>query len=183
MKVDWGAVSNVAGPVVALVVGALANRWAESREALGCYLGHVSVFKFAREDGTRGDVFAHSIVLRNLGRRALTNVRINHPVLPDFDVKPSVAYRIEDLPDGSRDIVLPTLVARETITVSYLYFPPVTWQRVTGLIKHDKGFAKPIPVLLQRQYGRVIQGLVGLLMLAGAISIGYLSVQLVRRIL
>ena len=180
MPIDWGAVGNVAGPVVALMAGALANRWADSREVLGCYLGHVSTFKFARDDGRKGDVFAHSLVLRNLGRRSVSNVRINHPLLPDFDIKPSIEYRVEDLPDGSRDIVIPTLVARETITVSYLYFPPVTWQQVTGLVKHDKGFAKPIPVLLQRQFGRKMQAFVGLLLLSGAIAIGYILVLIVR---
>ena len=68
--------------------------------------------------------FTHSVVLRNSGRRPATNVRLAHPYLPDFNVFPSVGYRVENLPGGGREIVMPTLVPNEQVTISYLYFPP-----------------------------------------------------------
>ena len=61
-------------------------------------------------------------------------------------------HHVDTLLDGSKEIVIPTLVPSEQITISYLYFPPLTVAQVNGGIKSDQGFAHQIPVLLQRQY-------------------------------
>lgn len=174
MNIDWNAVSNIAGPIIALFVGVWANRRFENRPALISYFGHVSSFRHTPPGGQPLVVHTHSVVLRNAGRRAATNVRLSHIVLPDFNIWPAVAYHMEDLPAGGRDIVIPTLVPGELITISYLYFPPVTVDQVNAGIKCDQGFAHPIPVLLQRQYPRWFNAIARVLLLMGLISGFYL---------
>lgn len=174
MIIDWTAVATIAGPIIALFVGVWVNRRFESRPVLISYFGHVAAFVHKPGSGQPIHVFTHSVVLRNAGRRSATNVRLHHAVLPDFNVWPPLVYRVEELPDGSKDIVIPNLVPGEEITVSYLYFPPVTVAQVNAGIKCDQGFAHAIPVLLQRQYPRWLNLTATLLMLVGLISVVYL---------
>ena len=77
------------------------------------------------------------------------------------------------LPDGTRDILIPAIVPGEALTISYLYFPSVTWNQVNAVIKFDDGFARPIPVLLQRQYPRWVTTTLGFLALVGLVAVVY----------
>ncbi|MFQ5956046.1 MAG: hypothetical protein ACE5JZ_13355, partial [Kiloniellales bacterium] len=167
MEIDWGVVTTIAAPLVALFVGALVNRALESRPRLVTYLGHVSVHTLKQHDGSTSDVYTHSVVLRNAGRRPATNVRLAHPYLPDFNVLPDVEHRVEDLPGGGKEIVIPTLVPNEQVTISYLYFPPVTWNQINDQIKSDEGLAKVLQVLPTQQYPRWFNRLAAGFMLAG----------------
>src|SRR5206468_3645193 len=126
MMIDWNAVATVAAPVVALFAGVWVNRKFENRPILISYFGHISAFHSTPPDRQAIHVHTHAVVLRNTGRRSATNVRLHHNVLPDFTIWPSIAHRTEALPDGTQDIVIPVLVPGEEITVSYLYFPPLT---------------------------------------------------------
>ncbi len=178
--IEWNVVATIAAPIIALFIGVWVSRRFESRPILVSYLGHVSAFKYTLPDGRKVDIFTHSVVLRNTGRRAATNVRLHHNVLPDFNIAPSVAHSIETLADGTRDILIPTLVPGEAITISYLYFPPVTWAAVNAGIKFDGGFANAIPVLLQRQYPRWFNIAAAMLMLIGLVAVGYLGFLAMR---
>ncbi|HKT24314.1 MAG TPA: hypothetical protein VJR04_06905 [Terriglobales bacterium] len=152
-RIDWTAVATIAAPVVTLFLGGWVNRWFENRPILISYFSHVSSFRTTPPDGSAPVVVnTHSVVLRNTGRRAATNVRLRHIVLPDFNIWPGLLHHVDTLLDGSKEIVIPTLVPSEQITISYLYFPPLTVAQVNGGIKSDQGFAHQIPVLLQRQY-------------------------------
>jgi hypothetical protein len=53
------------------------------------------------------------------------------------------------MPRGRQDIVIPKLISGEQVTISYLYFPPMTFDQVNDGIKCDQGFA---PVLPRRIY-------------------------------
>ena len=183
MTIDWAAAATIASPVIALFVGVWVNRKFESRPVLISYFGHVSAFRHVPPGGQPLQVNTHAVVLRNSGRRSASNVRIHHAFLPNFQIWPSVAYRVEDLPDGTRDIVIPTLVPGEEITVSYLYFPPLTAAGINAGIKCDLGFAQEIPVLLQRQYPRWLTGLLGALAMIGLITVLYLATYGVVRLL
>ncbi len=70
--VDWSIVATIAAPLITLVAGALLNRAIENRPRLLTYLGHVSAHRLTQADGTPYDVFTHSVVLRNSGRRPAT---------------------------------------------------------------------------------------------------------------
>lgn len=72
--VDWSIVATIAAPLITLVAGALLNRAIENRPRLLTYLGHVSAHRLTQADGTPYDVFTHSVVLRNSGRRPANNV-------------------------------------------------------------------------------------------------------------
>ena len=95
-------------------------------------------------------------------------------MLPDFNIWPDVVHHVDTLPNGTRDIVIPTLVPGEQITISYLYFAPITVSQVNAGIKCDQGFARQIAVLLQRQYPRWLNFIASVLMIAGLVAIIYL---------
>ena len=176
MTIDWNIVATVASPIIALFVGALIDRVIERRTRLITYLGHVGAHTLKQQDGTPMHVYTHSVVLRNSGRRPATNVRLAHPYLPDFNVLPDMGHHVEDLPGGGKEIVFPALVPNEQVTVSYLYFPPVTWDRINGAVKSDEGLARVLQVLPTRQYPRWFNRTAAILMLAGLVAIVYVGI-------
>lgn len=104
-------------------------------------------------------------------------------VLPDFVIFPDIQHRIETLPNGSREIVIPTLVPGEQIIVSYLYFPPLTFNQINAGIRSNEGFARPIPVLVQRVYPRWFNLLLIALTFIGLVTLLYLAYCLLRHVL
>ena len=174
MAIDWNVVATITSPVIALFVGVWVNRRFESRPALISYFSHVSAFRYTPPGGQLSQVNTHSVVLRNTGRQSAKNIRLHHFTLPEFNIWPAVVHNIEILPDGSKDIVIPTLVPGEEITVSYLYFPPLIARQINAGIKSDHGFANQITVLLQRQYPRWFNRTEMILLLVGVVTICYL---------
>lgn len=179
--IDWLVVATIAAPTIALFVGILLNRWLESRPLLISYYGHVAAFRHTAPQGQALQVFTHSVVLRNAGRRAATNVRLLHRALPDFLIQPPVEYTVRELPEGMREILIPQLVPGEQLVISYLYFPPLTYADINASIKSDQGFAREIPVLLQRQYPTWIGVAAGVSMLCGVVAIFYVLYIVLRR--
>ena len=171
--VDWQLFATVTVPILTLFVGVWVNRRFESRPILLSHWGHVSSFNYQKGDGTTGVVNTHTIVIRNAGRRAATNVRLHHSYLPDFNIWPAVQYQLEAVPNSGRDIVIPTIVPNEQLTISYLYFPPATYADVNSGVKCDEGFATQIPVLLQRQYPNWFNFTAATLMLLGIAALVY----------
>lgn len=173
MIIDWNAVATIAAPVITLFLGVWVNRKFESRPILISYFSHVSAFRYTPSGAKPMGINTHSVVLRNTGRMSATGIRIHHNTLPDFNIWPTAVYAVEELPDGTKDIVIPRLVPGEQITISYLYFHPTTVDHVNAGIKCDQGFSQEIPVLLQRQFPRWVRFLVGTLMIAGLVTIFY----------
>lgn len=174
MPINWQVVATIAAPIIALFVGIWANRRFESRPVLIAYFGHVSSFKHILADGSSLQINTHAVVLRNTGRKSAANVRLHHLYLPGFSIWPAIAHNVETLPDSSKDILIPTLVPGEEVTISYLYFPPVTVAQVNAGVKSDQGFARQITVLLQRQYPRWVNFIASALMIVGVVTIIYL---------
>lgn len=171
--IDWQVFATVAAPIVTLFLGLWLDRRLESRPVLLSHWGHVSSFNYPRGDGGTGIVNTHSVVIRNVGRRAATNVRLSHTVLPDFTIWPAVEYQIREVPNSGADIVIPTLVPSQHLTISYLYFPPVTYANVNAGVKSDEGFATQIPVLLQRQYPKWYTAVARVLVIVGVATLMY----------
>jgi hypothetical protein len=174
MTIDWNVIANISEPVILLFIGGWVNRIFENRPIIISYFSHVSAFRHTPSGGQPMQIHTHSVVLRNAGRHSATNVRLHHVILPDFNIFPPIVHNIETLPDGSQDIVIPTLVPGEEITISYLYFPPVVVGQINAGVKCDQGFAKPITVLLQRQYPRWFNHTVGIMLLIGVVTVCYL---------
>ncbi len=179
MGVDWNVVATIAAPLIALVIGAALSHAIEERARLVTYLGHVSAHKVQQKSGAPLDVFTHSVVLRNSGRKPANNVKLTHSVLPSFNVIPSVNYQIEQLPDGGANIVLPTLVPNEQVTISYLYFPPTTWDKINGPIKSDAGFARVMNVLPTVQFPKWLTRILAGFVLLGLTALLYVVIKVV----
>lgn len=147
---DTDLILRLASPLLTLVFGAIIKYYTEERSKIISFLGHVSVFTLQGEnkDESNSSVFTHSIIVRNAGRRTAKNIRLGHNILPpSINVYPKVQYTIEHNPGGSSEIVIPSLVPKEQVTVSYLYFPPLTWDQINTYTKSDDGLAKIIDVI------------------------------------
>jgi len=177
MSIDWNIVTTIASPIIALFIGAFLNRAIERRPRLITYLGHVGAHRLNQQDGSSLDVYTHSVVLRNAGSRPATNVRLEHPILPDFNVLPDIEHEVRDLPGGGREIVFPVLVPKEQVTISYLYFPPTVWNQINGGIKSDAGHAKVLNVLPTQQYPAWFNRIAASLMIIGLIAVLYVAVK------
>lgn len=183
MHLNWDLILRIAAPVLTLFLGIYLTKWTEDRPRLITYLSHTFAISSKTPDGRPINVHTHSIVVRNIGRKSATNVRLGHQVLPAFQIFPSLNYKIEDLPDGSKEIVLPLLVPKEQITINYLYFPPVVWSQINTYTKSDQGFAKTVNMMLTQQTSKQFRAFAAVLFLLGFISLGYLLVILVEALI
>jgi hypothetical protein len=180
--IDWMLVATVVGPLLAIAFGAWLNSLLEGRPSLLSYIVHSSAIVARRQPGGELPitVHTHSIVVRNTSRRPAMNVRLGHQSLPDFTIYPPTHHSVLNLPDGTAEIVIPQMVRSEQITISYLYFPPLTWDKVNMYTKSDEGFAKVVPVQPFSPPPKPVQALLQICMVVGAITIVYLLSLLVR---
>jgi hypothetical protein len=175
MHIDPMLVAVVAGPILGVIAGFVLNRFFETRARLVYYLGHASEFVVPTASLT---VHTHAVVIRNIGRLTVHNVRVGHMVLPpDIAVFPYRQYRIEALPGDHNEIVLETLAPNEQITISYLYFPPLYWHQINSEVRCDEGLARAINVLPAREYPRWALRLMAFFLWAGVIAVAYLVVS------
>ena len=146
MAVNWGVVATFASPILALFVGAWFDRFIAARPRIISFLLHASAVTMRGMENPI-TVNTHSIVIKNPGRTTATNIRVGHIVLPDFHVYPDVHYETNDLPGGGKEILIPRLAPQKQITITYLYFPPLTWQQINTQTAVDDGAAKIVNVL------------------------------------
>jgi hypothetical protein len=166
MSIDFEQVAKVVSPLLTLVGGAIIKHYAEARENVISYHGHVSAFRISapvdpkkpgehpesavaiddrENDKKLTQVNTHSVILRNAGRRAAKNVRLGHNFLPDhLTVYPNVSHTVEKNNMSSPEIIFPTIVPNEQITISYLYFPPITVNDINTYAKSDDGFVNVV---------------------------------------
>ena len=181
MNVDWDVLIKIAVPLGTLVLGRFLDRWLAKRPKLISYLGHVSSFTI--NDEKRTQVFTHAIVVRNAGRRSAKNVRIGHHVLPNYQLYPSVPHSIENVATGGSEIVIPIMVPGEQITISYLYFPPLTWDRINEYAKSDEGFAKILNVIPTPRPPKWVTRVLWCLVFVGIVAMVYAAVEVMRWVL
>ena len=173
MRIDWHLFARFVGPLIAAIVGAVIAQWWEKRPHLVSYLAHSSAVTVHPPQGQQFQVNTHSIVVRNAGKKAATNVRLGHFILPNYSVFPSINYEVNGLPGGGSEIVFPQLVPGEQVTVTYLYYPPVFWNKVNSYTKSDEGFAKILSVLPSPQPSVLVYRLRQVLMGLGAVTALY----------
>jgi hypothetical protein len=178
MAWDIDTVAKLIAPVLTLIIGAVIKQAIEGRPKLVSYYGHVSTMDLPGEPPQQ--VFTHSVIIRNTGRKPAKNVRLGHHVWPpSITLSPSVQYSIETNPEGKSEIVIPTLVSKEQVTVSYLYFPPVTAGQINTYVKSDEGYSKAITVMPIPAPSKFTIALVGSLMFVGASFITYWLIRLI----
>lgn len=176
--IDLETVAKIASPIVTLIAGSVLKNYAEKSPKLLSYIGHVS--SFTLQDEQKSFVFTHSVIVRNAGRKSATNVRLGHHFLPtNLRIEPQINYTIETNPEGAAEIVIPTLVPKEQVTISYLYFPPRTWDQINSYTKSDDGYAKIVNVIPMPQPSKPVLWLARVLILIGASFVTYWILRLV----
>ena len=178
MSIDAETIAKAAAPLFTLVFGVILKHYTQARAKLVSFIGHVS--SFTLQDGSHTVVHTHSVVVRNAGRKAAHNVRLSHTVLPqNVMIYPQIQYRIEGNPEGASEIVIPVLVPKEQVTISYLYFPPLTWNQINAGTKSDEGFAKILNVIPMPQPRKAIIWIILGLMFIGASFLCYWVIRLI----
>jgi len=179
MNIDWTLLAILAAPVITLFIGAILDRVLAKKAKLIAYFGHVSAFQLKNPPGT--GVHTHSVVIKNTGRKSATDIHVRHKVLPEnFTVFPDVQYSENALPGGGKEIVIPSLIPGEQVSISYLYYPPLTFDQIHSAIRHSEDFAKYLDVLPSPQPAKWQIRLAAILMFIGTVAIIYGIVDLLR---
>ena len=183
MKIDLNTYFTLLAPILTLFIGVFINRFFERKAKLMTYLSNVSAFKISKNVEEAFQVFTHSIVIKNTGGKSSKNVRIGHSNLPNFTIHPEIEYKVIDLPNGGKEISIPSLVPNEQVIVNYLYFPPITWDQINTHVKSDDGFAKVINVLLTPQYSTIFKYIFFTVSTIGLSTIVYFMIIVARHII
>ena len=112
---------------------------------------------------------AGALVNRYFERRPKLYTHYGH--ISTFRVR---THEIRKVPDKGNEIYIPSMVAKEQLTISYLYYPPTTFNQINTYVKSEVGHAHFIEVLLQPRPPKWILALIWLLMIVGAITLIYL---------
>lgn len=172
MIVNWQVLATVAAPIVALFVGAALNRLLERRARLIAYFTHASAFQLAGANPM--GVHTHGIVIRNVGRKPAIDVRVRHNLLPaNHNVFPNIERSVVNLPGGGAEIVFPSLVPSEEVSIAYLYFPPVVYSQIHAGIRHSEGFAVEVRALPTPQHSPWIRRMSQILTVLGLVALAY----------
>jgi hypothetical protein len=184
MIVDWNIIAQIAGPIIAVFVTAIVTRSLSEQPKLIAYYGHVAshAFNSVVEGEQVTHINTHAVVIRNNGNKTATNVRISHNVLPDFKIYPETEYQVNELPSGSKELVIPRITPKREYTISYLYFPPVMYNQISSFIDSDTGAAKKVNVRLQQILPKWLNLIIGTSMLLGIIAFVYVVYEVVQRV-
>ncbi|WP_141231804.1 hypothetical protein [Pseudomonas sp. Irchel s3a12] len=178
MELEPEIFAKIAAPILSGVLGVIIKHYLEARSKIISFIGHASSFTVQGEHPVV--IHTHAVVVRNAGRKAATNVRLSHAILPsNLTVYPPVMYTIERNPEGAGEIVFPSLVPKEQVTISYLYFPPLLWSQINVNAKSDEGFAKIISVIPIPQPSKFVNYCLWLLIFVGVSFLMYWLIQFV----
>src|SRR5262245_40701157 len=142
MVIDFSVFGRIAEALATLVLGGVISRAIERRPRLIAYYGHVGEFQLQPSGQyPAAMVHTHSVVLHNTGKLAAKNVRVPHrlalaPPL-NFSVAPPTDFKRTPLTGGGEEMMFLVLVPGQQVTVSYLYFPPLTWLQINLPISSD----------------------------------------------
>ena len=180
MNIDWNIVVQIAIPILTVFITAAVSRYWSERPKLIAYYGHVAshALNSVVEGKEVKHINTHTVVIRNNGNKTATNVRISHNVLPDFKIYPETEYYVNDLPSGGKELVFPRITPKREFTISYLYFPPVTYNQIDSFIDSDTGAAKVVNVRLQQIFPRWVNFSVVASMLLGLVAFIYILFEI-----
>ena len=175
---DLDVVAKLIAPVITAIVGFLVKKYFESSPKLVTYLVHASAIPLHNESNT--SINSHSIVVRNAGKKTANNVRIGHNFLPkSYQLHPQLTHEITDGPNETAEILIPTLVPNEQVNISYLYFPPVTYNQIHSYCKSDEVSANYINIVPSPQLNKMQTVALWSLLFIGASTLVYWCVILV----
>lgn len=90
---------------------------------------------------------------------------------------PQTVYNVVPVPTGGDQIHFAVVAPGETLTISYLYFPPIQYSQITAQVMSDEGQARVLRVLPTPQYPRWALALVWALIVVGALTCVYFLFQ------
>ena len=176
-------IAIIIAPLIAAVFILIFGRWFTEKPRLLTYLSNTFAIRCKTPEGKDLQVHTHTIIVKNQGRKPAINVKLGHKLLPAFDILPSTEYSVNQLPDGSKEILIPRIIPKQQIIVNYLYFPPLIWSQVNSYTLSDEGYAKVVNMQLSPQPSKLLIGILGLLSLMGISTIAYLLILLARWII
>jgi hypothetical protein len=181
VTIDWDLVAKIVSPILGALAGAFAKHLLDSRPKVVAFLGHVSGVAL---QSTNPPMFVgtHSVVLRNAGGKAAKGIRLGHNTLPDYSIYPDTPHVVNTLPSGAKEIQIASLVPKKQITITYLYFPPLTWEQVNTYLEHEEGSVRVLQVLPAIQPARWLVVVAWVLMGVGASTLIYVLVALLQRL-
>ena len=145
---QWDCIIKLLSPFLTVVIAFLLNQYFSKKSKLITYYGHISIHKMELPDEKEHIVHTHTIVIKNIGKLSAKNVRVGHHWLgKNYTVVPNVKYEVLDLQSGGKELLFSILVPNEEITISYIYYPPITFQNINSYVKSDEGFARIINVI------------------------------------
>jgi hypothetical protein len=112
-----------------------------------------------------------SVFLYNAGRAPARDVFVGHfGVPPANGVLPDIPRENVNLPGGGTAIRFPVIPPKVTVSISYLMFPPLTAMAIEQIVSYvgsEDGYARRIPVMVQRVFPRWLIVLLWVLLGAG----------------
>lgn len=182
MPFDLEVVAKLLSPLLAALIGAIAKRYFEAKPKLVSYLVHSSAIPLNDEANTQ--INTHSIVVRNAGKKAAHNIRIGHNFLPkSFQIYPPVSHTILPGPNGAAEILIPALVPNEQVSISYLYFPPMSFGQINAYTKSDEGLAQIINAIPTPRPSKLVVAVLSVLLFIGASTVAYWALLYAARML
>ncbi|PNG46570.1 hypothetical protein WDL1CHR_04886 [Variovorax sp. WDL1] len=127
----------------------------------------------------------HAVVVRNAGRQTAHNVRIDHNILPrSYTVYPPVRHTVSFPQQGDgAEILIPVLVAGEQVTLSYFYFPPLTFDRINAWVKCDEGMARLVNAIPSTPPPKGVRAALWVFAFIGAATSVYWCIRLATALL
>ena len=179
MRIDWPTIGQAAWSVVLLLVGALVTWVLERKPKLTYYASHWSAYP--RPGSPPLIIHTHGIVLKNVGRKTATDIRVRHELRTEtFYVTPRVPYTDPDMPGGGFEIVFPRLVPQEEIAISYMHTAP--FNNFRGQITHASGPAVEVPAIPRVEHSKWVTRTILFLALVGLIAIVFVGLVFGRRL-
>ena len=130
------------GPIIAGCVVFFLRRIFERRPKLVSTLMETKTVEDQQDDGSNIITHIYTLLISNEGGKSANNLRISHHILPDIRIVQNINYRIEPLPGGGTDIVIPTLAPDQWIQIDYQFSPPTTWEEIVDVIRSDEVYVK-----------------------------------------
>ena len=177
---DWNAIATIIASIITAYLAFILDKYLHNKPRVIAYYLHASVHTVKTEQP--GIIHTHAIVIRNSGRIAAKNIRVGHAVFPSasYSVNPPTEHEVRVIDENkSTELLFPILVPGEQITISYLYFPPVTFKDINTYIKSDEGFAKILNVIPTPQLPKWLANIMYALIFIGGLVVVYLTILLI----
>ena len=172
---DWTFIASLLGPALtAYIIYKL-----ERRAKLITFFNPAAFHSIPTQGNEFTIVQAHSIVIKNVGRKTATNINVRHIGLrpASYNIWPDKKHKFAEIESGRFDIAIDRLVPQEQITISYLFFVQVPIDKYHDRIVHDDGVATRVPVLPTPQITKKAQKVLFALLLIGLGSISWLAIK------